>query len=270
MSFPAEDENAKEAAERIHNLIDEYDESVKNGAIEFRTAESEFAARTFRFPDRINRLVEAATKSLSEFGQLVNNGVFEKADLQLARFRDDYAQIVKEGRGWRLSDPFEGIKKWFKRDRIPPEKADKYGLTLKDVNEILELVHKRATSQRQNTFAVHPPKKLLDRPEIVRSENIVAELENSVFNVVFQDGANRMMTLAELIFFTFNLIFMRQQMIEIGEMLRSMPSQGPTEVKVTFPMSGDWLMRPEMVRTLLDKIEFSELPCDGSPFRTAA
>src|SRR5262249_23055887 len=93
-SFP-HPEAAPEAAERVSLLVTEYGDHMKACHDQFREAEAEFASRSFRFPDRIVRFVQKAVDSLSEFGQLVNDGAFDKADLQFARFHDDYRQIVK-------------------------------------------------------------------------------------------------------------------------------------------------------------------------------
>lgn len=157
---------ASEAAQRVNMLVAQYDEHIKDSHEDFRLAESEFASRSFRFPDKIARLVQKSVASLSEFGRLVNDGLFEKADLHLVKFRDDYGQITKAGRGWRLADPLEGIKRHFRTEKKEDKAAERYDLSDEDMDAIMEMVHKRATSQAGNTFVVHPPKKLLARPEI--------------------------------------------------------------------------------------------------------
>lgn len=264
LSFPkGENDRHKEAELRIKKSYDDYNSAIAESVKEFRLAESEFGARSFRFPDRIARLVDTALKSLSEFGRLVNLGAFAKADLQFAKFRDDYTLISREGRGWRLLDPFEWVKKRFKRRETKTVNSP-YELSKEEMNAIMELVHRRATSQAENTFAVHPPEKLIHHPEILKSDDVVSELERSVFHVVFQDGTRRLMTLVELVVFTYNLIFLAQQMIEIDQMMRATNHTGPTEISVNLTMSIGDLMRPEMVRALLGKIEFSNIPSDGA------
>jgi len=264
VSFPYP-EAAPDAFQRMNALVAEYGEHIKASQDEFRAAESEFAARSFRFPDKVTDLVKTAMESLSEFGRLVNGGLFDKADLQLAKFRDDYTQITREGRGWRLADPLEGILRHFRRKKKETLAADKYDITDKTMEEIMEFVHKRATSEARNTFAVHPPKKLLDRPEIAQSEKVIEELEDSVFVVAFQDGTARTMSLVELMVFTYNLIILAQQSAEVALMMQAVPSSGAREISVTFRMSLDEVMRPAMVRALLDKIAFSKEPSDPDP-----
>jgi len=242
---------------------------MKEASENSQLAQSGFASRCFRFPDRISRLIDRTVGNLTESGRLINSGLFDRADLELASFRDNYAQILRDARGWRLMDPLEGLRKRFKRDEPRPKEKDELGLSEMDVEAIMELVYKRATSQRQNIFAVHPPKKLLDHPELLTSDKIIDELKDSVFNVVFQDGTARLMTLAELAFFTFNLILLKQRMIEVEQMMKAVPGSGPRSVEVKETISLNEMMRPAMVRLLLDKIAFSELPSDGDPLKNA-
>src|SRR5262249_55577463 len=140
-----------------------------------------------------------------------------------------------------------------------------YELTGKAMEEILELVHKRATTEAKNTFAVHPPRKLLERPEIAKSDKVIEELEDSVFVVAFQDGTARMMSLAELMVFTYNLLMLAYQSMEVVQMMQAVPSPGPRGVSVRFTMSIEEVMRPALVKALLEKIEFSKEPSDPEP-----
>ncbi len=267
-SFPVP-ESAPEAAERVKMLVDDYGEHVKAARDEFRAAEAEFASRSFRFPGKVTALVQRAIMSLAEFGQLVNDGMFDKADLKFATFKDDYAQITKVGRGWRLADPLEGVRRYFRKKKKDEAPEGPYDLSEKDMNEIMALVHKRATSQVANTFAVHPPRKLLERPEIAKSDKVIEELGDSVFVVAFQDGTSRMMSLVELMVFTYNLIVLAYHGTEVARMMEAVP---PAErhVSVSLRFSIDQIMRPEMVQMLLSKIAFSKEPSDADASPEAA
>jgi hypothetical protein len=267
-SFPHA-EAAPEAAATVNTLVEEYGEHIKSAHEGFRDAEAEFAARSFRFPDKVTALTKTAQESLAEFGRLVNSGVFDKADLQLAKFRDDYTQITREGRGWRLADPLEGFLRHFRRKKQDKPQADKYDLTDKAMGEIMDLVHKRATTEAKNIFAVHPPRKLLERPEIAKSDKVIEELDDCVFVVAFQDGAARMLSLAELMVFTYNLLMLAYQSKEVAQMMQAVPSV-PREVSVSYTMSIEEVMRPAMVKALLEKIEFSKEPSDPEPEKDAA
>ena len=137
------------------------------------------------------------------------------------------------------------------------------------MDAILELVHKRATSQARNTFAVHPPKKLLDQPEIAQSETAIEQLDKSVFLVAFQDGTTKKMSFVDLMVFTFNLIVLAQQQHDVSRMIRAVP-EVPRDIEVSVRFSIDEIMRPEMVRLLLSKISFSNVASDGEqPDRAA-
>ena len=254
---------APEAVEHIKKMGAEYGKHLSNSEDEFRKAESEFASRSFRFPDRIARLIKTAQGTLSEYGRLVNEGKFDRADLQLAKFRDDYKQITSVGRGWRLTDPFEGIFKRFRGKKDQSEHENKFDLTEKEMNAILDLVYHRATTQAQNTFAVHPPKKLLDNPKIVQSDNVVEELSDSIFVVVFQDGTTKMLSFVELMVFTYNLIVLAHKQAEVGKMMAAVRPTDSQKVQVSFQFSLSDIMRPELVKTLLSKIDFAKLPSDG-------
>lgn len=268
-SFPRA-ETAPAAAQRVNVLVEDYGKHIKSAHEEFRIAEAEFAARSFRFPDKVTALTKTAQESLAEFGRLVNSGMFDKADLHLAKFRDDYTQITREGRGWRLADPLEGFLRRFRRKKQHEPQADKYELTDKTMEEIMELVHKRATTEAKNIFAVHPPRKLLERPEIAKSDKVIEELEDSVFVVAFQDGTARMMSLVELMVFTYNLLMLAYRSMEVAQMMQALPSPVPREVSVRFTMSIEEVMRPAMVKALLEKIEFSKEPSDPEPEKEAA
>lgn len=260
-SFPVP-EAAPEATQRVAMMAADYGVHVKEARDAFRLGESELASRSFRFPDKVAKLVGKAVESLSEFGRLVNGGIFDKADLQFVKFRDDYGQITKVGRGWRLADPLEGIKRYFRKKKHEAAKS-RYDLTECEMDAILELVHKRATSQARNTFAVHPPKKLLDRPEIAQSETAIEQLDQSVFVAVFQDGTSKKMSFVELMVFTFNLIVLAQQYHDVTRMMLAVP-EAPRDIKVSVRFSINEIMRPEMVRFLLSKISFSTVASDGA------
>ena len=260
-SFP-DPAGAQEAGQRVSMMIEEYEKLIVASEAQYRVAEAEYASRSFRLPDRIARLTKTTKDSLSEYGRLVNAGMHSNADLQFAKFRDDYKQVTSAGRGWRLADPLEGIRKRFARGKAPPPKESEFELSKEEMDTLMELVHKRVTSQAGNRFAVHPPRKLLDRPGIADAENVIEELKDSVFVVVFQDGTTNMLSLVELIILTYNLIVMAHQHVQASRIIEATNPSGRTTVQITFQFSIPELMRPEMVKALLEKIDFSDSPSD--------
>lgn len=260
-SFPDE-ASAAEAKQRAERLFNDYNECISAAEEQFRIAESELAASSFRFPDKVTRLVFAAQASMSEFSRVAQLGQFDQADMQFARFQDDYRQIRKYARGWRLMDPLEGIKRYFPKWGKPEPEKSKYDLSNDDMKSIMDLIHKRATTQSQNTFAVHPPQKLIDNPELAKSDRVIEELEDSPFMVVFQDGTSRLMSLVELLVFTYNLLMVQVEHIRLAKMMEAVP-QEVCNIKVNFQFSVEQLMRPEFVKALLDKIEFSKIASDA-------
>jgi hypothetical protein len=253
---------AQEAAKRLETFMAEYAESIKDSEKEFRLAESEFAARSFRFPDKITLLTKKAFAALSGVGNAVNDGHFTKADMEFITFKDYYKSISDVGRGWRLADPLEGIRQRFKKQEPEPPESP-YALSDKEMQSLMELVNKRAMSQAGNSFAVHPPRKLLEQPAIAESDRVIDELADSVFVVVFQDGTSRMLSLVELMVFTYHLLMIKAQALEVTAMLRNAPQHdGETQIKVKFNFKIEDVMRPEMVKFLLGKIEFSRVASD--------
>ena len=262
ISFP-DPRKAPEAALRINELYNQYGGHISESHKQFRNAEAKYASSSFRFPDNIVRLVKTTQESLAEYGRLVNEGLFEKADLQFARFRDDYAKIKQVGRGWRLANPFEGIRQKLSHKVNDVEPESEFKLTKEEMDIIIELVTKRATSQAQNTFAVHPPKKLIDHPEIIKSDNVIDLLKDSIFVVRFQDGTSKMLSLVELMVFTYNLIVLSHQHQKVVRIMEASQPKSETSVKVSFQFSVLDIMRPEMVKTLLSKLAFANSPSDG-------
>ncbi|HVU86762.1 MAG TPA: hypothetical protein VHD36_05545 [Pirellulales bacterium] len=254
---------APDAVEHAKMLMETYTNAITTSRSEFQNAEAGLASTSFRFPDRVSQLVKTAILCVSEFGRLVNEGLCDKAELQLAKFRDDYRQIQKYARGWRLADPLEWVRGYFRRSRTPAVDEGPYELSEKEMGEIMELVQKRATTQADNTFVVHPPQKLLDDPAIAKSEKVIEELDDSAFLVVFQDGTTKLLSLVELLVFLYNLIVLRNQHAEISRMVRATGPSASVNVKVKFAFSITDIMRPEMAKALLAKVEFSKIASDG-------
>lgn len=127
---------------------------------------------------------------------------------------------------------------------------------------VLELLHKRATTQSHNEFVVHPPRIVLNDPSILKSDDAVARLKNSIFSVVFQDGTAKMLSLPELLAFVFSLIPVAQQVQEVGEMISAGRHKGTHTVNISYQISMYQIMQPEMAKALLDKVSFSEVSSD--------
>ncbi|MFO0885113.1 MAG: hypothetical protein U0894_13145 [Pirellulales bacterium] len=259
-SFP---EATPEVIERVNRLVSQYNEHMNLSEKRFREAESEFATRHFRFPDRFSKQISDLNKQLSELGQLVADGYFDNADVHLASFREHYKSITNAARGWRLADPFEWLRKKFcKPGRENEREETDFELTESEMTSVMELVNRRATSQAENAFAVHPPKKLLDNPGIIESESVVDELKDSIFVVVFQDGVTKMLSLPQLMAFIYQLIVLSYEHRRLEKMFSAAESSVPAKISLKFQFSMQEIMTPEIVKVLLGKIEFSETPGD--------
>lgn len=260
-SFPA---RTPEVVHRINSLIDEYNHRMKSSQDNFREAESEFATRHFRFPTAISKQIKELHECISELGRLINSGFFDKADIQLAQFRDHYKIITDTAKGWRLADPFEGMRRRFRKSQDADEQPEsEFELTKDEMNGIMELVNRRATTQAQNTFAVHPPRKLIDNRHIIESDNVIDELKDSVFYAVFQDGTAKMLSLPELMAFIFNLIVLKHEWQQLEKMVAAAKPTAPTKFNVSFQFSMRQIMSAEMAKMLLSKVDFSDTPSDA-------
>jgi hypothetical protein len=109
-SYPDAKEKHPEVVIRVNDLVESYNKSMKSSETEFRNAEAEFASAYFRFPDAVTNLIRTVMESLGEMSKLTCSGLSDQADLQFAKFRDDYKKVTNEARGWRLSDPIEWIR----------------------------------------------------------------------------------------------------------------------------------------------------------------
>ncbi|HUQ71534.1 MAG TPA: hypothetical protein VM165_18545 [Planctomycetaceae bacterium] len=136
-----------EVVHRVNSMIEEYGQLIKSSEKNFRDAEAEYATRHFRFPTTVTKQVKVLQEALSELGRLVNEGLFDKADLQLATIRDKYKRITDTAIGWRLSDPFEGLLQHFRKpDSKDGERSSEFDLTEKEMNGVLELLRRSQLS----------------------------------------------------------------------------------------------------------------------------
>ena len=257
-------EQHPEVVERVNSNVEVYGELLDAGSQQCKTMERELAACRFRFPDRIASLLKVAMEDLFRIGTSLNEGRLDRAELQIAKCKDHYAVIHAFARGWRLSSPFEGltigIRKLVGRKRAEP--TPRFDIERERMNRIMDLVHLRATAQAHNSYVVHPPKKLLDNPAIAETDDVIAQLEDCVFEVVFQDGTYEMMNLPEMMVFTYQLICLAVQFREVSKFYAAASNKDFT-VSVQMSFSVEEIMRPEMVKLLLSKIVFSESPSDG-------
>ncbi len=245
------------------SLLERYNEHNKTASEAFHDAELQLAAASFRFPRSLAQSIQKAQATLGELGRLVNAGIHHKVEVELAKYRDDHGKIVKFARGWEVAGPLELLRHRTKESEEPkPERKFEYDLTQDELDRILELFHKRATTEAQNTFIVHPPQVLIDDPSILQSDGVIESLADSVFTLVFQDGTTAILGLHELVAFTYQLCMVRIGVEEAFANIRE-DRPGPQKLEVSLTLCMRDLMRPEMVKLLLEKITFSDMASDG-------
>jgi hypothetical protein len=260
MSYPDHNE-APEAAVNLKRKVGDYGELIQAASAACKETEAAAAARSFRFPPRTVRLLSSATEDLFEAGRQLNDGKLDQAELFLAKIGDHYREITRYARGWRLAASLKALcaKVWSRRD--DEEEPMPFDITPDRIRRILDLVYKRGTSQAHNPFAVHPPRALVEHPEIATSDKVIERLADSVFVVAFQDGTDEMLTLPEVMVFTYQLIMLSQAHADVAQMFAS-PLKHQVKVRVSQTFDVNEIMRPGMVKLLLSKITFSESPSD--------
>ena len=121
---------------------------------------------------------------------------------------------------------------------------------------ILSLLTKRFTTESHNPFSVYPPRVLLERPDLAASDEVVVRLSNERFVTKFKDGTSVRLSLLELMVVTHQLIFAARQVRDFAQTL-SQAGGSPALLQLNTNIDVHGIMKPEMVKVLLSKIEFS-------------
>jgi hypothetical protein len=253
---------SEEAAQRIDDNNKRYNDLIQSASDTAKKAERELAAVAFRFPDSVRRCAGKVMKDLFCLGQLVNDEQFDAADIQKAKVEGAYASLMRVARGWRLTSPFEAFRSRRAKKNAEDERAvssGKFHVSRERMELIFRLVHKRLGTQRASSFAVLPPKALVDEPDIIHRDTVIDELAGSNFKVVFQDGTSEVLSLAELMVFVYQVVFLAVQMRDIAEKLGK-GGFGEVKVEIETVISIPDIMQPNVVKALLQKVEFSRTP----------
>jgi len=262
-SYP-DPEKAPEAAYHADRMLQEYQSFLNAAAEDLRRFERCHGSRVFRLPRRLNKLLDDAKNTLSKAGDHVNAGKFDQTDVEIARVLDIYKTINEyiAGVSWKSRFSWVRKKQEKKLDKQQEAERKRFDLSENEVREVLDLINKRITTQAPNTFVVHPPKKLIDNPSIAQADNVLDELEDSIFSVVFQDGTSAMIGLPQLMMLVHQLIMLQHHMSQMTKSFEVL-DQKPDSVQLSVSFTEKHLMSPEMVKLLLSKIEFSKSPSDA-------
>jgi len=270
LSFPNGGTNG-DVIKRINELVGQYGVLIKEAEQTCRQVEIEIYATSFKFPDAIRKELASVKKDLFKLGDLVNRGLCDAADVQAGRVKDGYETLGRLARGWRLMNLFGmiirtmiGASEDSGLERIKEQTSDsgcEFAISQERMDLILALLHKRMTSERQRSFAVHPPQQIIDNPMLIKGEINVDALHDLKFKVVFQDGEIQTLAIQELMFLTHQMIFVAT---EIPDILAKLDKGGfgPINVEVKTTVSVNDIMQPATVKALLEKIEFSTIPAE--------
>ena len=97
---------------------------------------------------------------------------------------------------------------------------------------------------------------------MVESGDAIEQLKNSVFSIVFQDGAAKMLSLPQLMAFVYNLIVLAHEWQQLEKMVAATKPNAPSTFKLSIQFSMQHIMTPETVKALFSKIQFSDTPSD--------
>lgn len=261
-SFPADLSEQNQASARYKDSVNKFGNHIAEGSRLCKEVEQEISSVSFRFPDRISQPLNDLKSHLFLLGTSLNNVDLPKAELVSAKLTDTYRLITARARGWNLFDPLKIAKcclSAFNHTRVVEDEYP-FDLSPDRMDLVVQLVRKRITSEASNTFAIHPPKLILDDPAVLESDSILDKLEDSVFSVVFQDGQSEMLTLPELLVFVWQVINLTIQAEHINKKFSSVETGFNVDVELRLNVND--IMKPEMAKVLLSKVDFSPTPSD--------
>jgi len=269
-SFP--DGGTDEAAERkMACLVEEHGKNLVAANASCKTMEKELGATAFRFPKAMREALDDFRCKLFELGRMVKDRKCDAADIQIANVMGAYHTICRMAEGWRrylrlhrilfgaFARKAEKALEKIRQESVPPKRV--YGISKERMDLILDLVYKRFRSESGHSFAVHPPQAFLDDPSKLGENLDLMALKDAQFKIVFQDGSRHVLTFHELLLFAHQLIFLAVQMNDIAEKLDK-GGLGPAEVHIQTSIAPNEIMRPELAKVLISKIEFSHIPAE--------
>ncbi|MFO7898937.1 MAG: hypothetical protein R6V58_07740 [Planctomycetota bacterium] len=274
LSFP-NGGDADRAANRVNELTKQYRKQITDGEEACRQMEIELAANSAKFPGSIRKVLYDAREQLFRFGQLVDNGTFDAADVQEAKLGKLHVTISKMARGWEMSGLLRLLCRRAMRKRLAEirredsEPEHRYRIGKERMDLIMEVLDKRMTAEVQSSFAVHPPRVLVENPSLLGDALDPQTLADLEFLLVFQDGKSYTFSFVELMVLTHQTIFVALEMQDLEKKLTK-GGFGRTEVRIDTRIDPNEIMRLEMVKVLVEKIELSPVPAEALHDKSAA
>jgi len=257
---------------RIDNLVEEYGQNLTAADSSCKSMEKKLGATAFRFPKAMRDALAEVLDKLLELGRMVNEGQCNAADIQSGQVMGAYHTVCRMAEGWQkylrlprvllgvLTKKAEKAMERIRQDSIPPKSECVIGL--ERIDAIGNVLQKVLGPERCHPFAVHPPQAVVDDSSKLGENLDVMALKDTQFKIVFHDGSRYALTFHELLFFVHQLVFLTVHMNDTAEKL-DRGGFGPVEVHFRTAVAPNELMRPEVAKVLISKIEFSPIPAEG-------
>jgi len=177
---------------------------------------------------------------------------------EMNRTKGQASIIVRSGAGEELRIS-TGVELMIREVASSAEdRADAVGLSPEGMALVMSLLQKRMCEHRSETYAVYPPRILLDNPAIAHAEDVIERLRGEPFAIEFKGEQPVRVSFIELLALTQQLI---QVSLELGQILDDLERAAvpSAQLKLNFTVNAELLLKPEMARVLLSKIAFAEI-----------
>ena len=109
-------------------------------------------------------------------------------------------------------------------------------------------------------FKIYPPKEVTDDPSVLKSDQVLGKLSDTKWWLQFADGTEEMLSFAELLVLTYQLIQLRAK---FDELRKKGPMQGG-DIQITFGVPIYEILQPEYAKNLLSKVTLEGVKPSGN------
>ncbi len=266
-SFKPSDENARRHAEHYQNEIGQ---ALRNAQSEIHVFDIESRAKCSHFGNTINKLLEFARKDLGDTFQWASQGHSDFVEAKLAGLDDDYTKLADASRQMRPTFRlYRFIRNREREDQEHRQVYDgQYGLSDEQMGRIADLVGHIFDPQRKGRWVVYPPEEIIGEPSVIDSDDVVTKLSGKNFRIVFQDGTEELLDFVDFCIFIYQVFLLRHRLERTTDKLEK-GGFGATTISVRLKVDPSEVMKTEMVKKLLQMVEYSTPHCDSGNIKDA-
>jgi hypothetical protein len=129
------------------------------------------------------------------------------------------------------------------------------------MNKILGLIDKRIRKFPDSQYEVRPPRIFRDDPAIAQRTDVVAVLKGTIFVIKWPDDSIDRVSFEELMVMTSEMIRLALSLREFQEQAKDLKN-AEVHLKLNTMISPAAILKPDVVRVLLSKIEFSAIAAE--------